>query len=174
MKIAAERGVPEMWLKEKIKNMVEEPEDEIYEDEEDVDQTSVRSDAKSSSEKRLGSDTGKQYGKVVHINTTANLQVYVVKPEQFNDVSAIADLLRDMRIIVLNLETANRDIAHRVLDFLVGVAYAYNGQIKRIANNTFLIAPYNVKLMGNLLDDLQSSDWNMPQEKCTKPDTHCL
>lgn len=163
-----------MRLKEKIKNMMEEPEDEIYEDEEDVDQTSARSDVRPSREKRSGSDAGKQYGRVVHINTTANLQVYVVKPEQFSEASAIADLLRDMRTIVLNLETANRDIAHRLLDFLAGVAYAYNGQIKRIANSTFLIAPYNVELMGNLLDDLQSCNWDMPQEKCTEPDSHSL
>ena len=41
--------------------------------------------------------------------------------------------------------------------FLSGVAYANNGQIKRVANSTFIITPYNVDIMGDLLDELESN-----------------
>ena len=37
-----------------------------------------------------------------------------------------------------------------LVDFLSGVAYANNGQIKRVANSTFIITPYNVDIMGDL------------------------
>ena len=44
------------------------------------------------------------------------------------------------------------------MDFLSGVAYANNGQIKRVANSTFIITPYNVDIMGDdLMDELQSN-----------------
>ena len=49
------------------------------------------------------------------------------------------------------------DIARRLIDFLSGVAYANNGQIKRVANSTFIITPYNVDIMGDLLDELENN-----------------
>ena len=45
----------------------------------------------------------------------------------------------------------------KVVDFLSGVAYANNGQIKRVANSTFIITPYNVDIMGDLLDELENN-----------------
>ena len=54
-------------------------------------------------------------------------------------------------------ESTNRDIARRLLDFLSGVAYANNGQIKRVANSTYIITPYNVDVMGDLIDELENN-----------------
>ena len=95
--------------------------------------------------------------KVVNIHTTAQLQVVLVKPEKFEEASQIADNLNEKRTVVLNLESANRDIARRLLDFLSGVAYANSGQIKRVANSTYIITPYNVDVMGDLLDELENN-----------------
>lgn len=95
--------------------------------------------------------------KVLNIHTTAQLQVVLVKPERFEEAPAIADNLNAKRTVVLNLESTNRDIARRLLDFLSGVAYANNGQIKRVANSTYIITPYNVDVMGDLLDELENN-----------------
>ena len=95
--------------------------------------------------------------KVVDIHTTAKLQVVLTKPEKFSDAREIADNLNEKRTIVLNLESTSKEEALRLLDFLSGVAYANNGQIKRVANSTYIITPYNVNIMGDLLDELESS-----------------
>ena len=95
--------------------------------------------------------------KVLNINATAQLQVVRVKPERFVDASVVADHLNAKRTVVLNLESANKDVSRRILDFLSGVAYANNGQIKKVANCTFIITPYNVGLMGDLLDELETN-----------------
>lgn len=95
--------------------------------------------------------------KVVNIHTTTQLQVVLVKPERFEEAAAIADNLNERRTVVLNLESTNRDVARRLLDFLSGVAYASNGQIKRVANSTYIITPYNVDVMGDLIDELESN-----------------
>ena len=85
------------------------------------------------------------------------LQVVLVKPEQFEDALSIADHLNAKRTVVLNLESTSKDISRRLIDFLSGVAYANRGQVKRVANSTFIITPYNVDLMGDLLDELESN-----------------
>lgn len=95
--------------------------------------------------------------KVLNIHTTAQLQVVLVKPEGFEEAASIADNLNERRTVVLNLESANRDVARRLLDFLSGVAYANNGQIKRVANSTYIITPYNVDVMGDLIDELENT-----------------
>ncbi len=95
--------------------------------------------------------------KVVNINATTQLKVVLVKPERFEDASAVADHLNSKRTVVLNLESTNKEVSRRLVDFLSGVAYANNGQIKRVANSTFIITPYNVDIMGDLLDELESN-----------------
>ena len=83
-----------------------------------------------------GGDSGKSGNRVVNINATTQLKVVLVKPERFEDASTIADHLNNK---------------------LSGVAYANNGQIKRVANSTFIITPYNVDIMGDLLDELENN-----------------
>lgn len=101
--------------------------------------------------------SGRRSNKVVNIHATTQLKVVLVKPERFDDASSIADHLNQKRTVVLNLESANREVSRRLIDFLSGVAYANNGQIKRVANSTYIITPYNVDIMGDLLDELESS-----------------
>ena len=95
--------------------------------------------------------------KVVTIHTTTQLQVVLVKPERFENASEIADHLREKRTVVLNLESTNKDIARRLLDFLSGVAYANEGKIKKVAISTYIITPYNVDILGDLIDELENN-----------------
>ena len=95
--------------------------------------------------------------KVVNINATTQLQVVLVKPERFEDASTIADQLNAKRTVVLNLESTGKEVSRRLIDFLSGVAYANNGQITRVATSTFIITPYNVDIMGDLIDELENN-----------------
>jgi cell division inhibitor SepF len=95
--------------------------------------------------------------KVVNIHTTTQLQVVLVKPDRFENAAEIADHLREKRTVVLNLEQTNKEIARRLLDFLSGVAYANEGKIKRVAISTYIITPYNVDILGDLIDELENN-----------------
>lgn len=144
-----------MSIMEKLKNMMGVPEDEEYlDDEEDEDIISKKEEKPPVS---TAHEAPKKNNKVVNIHTTAQLQVVLVKPERFEDASAVADHLNDKRTVVLNLESTNKDVSRRLVDFLSGVAYANNGQIKRVANSTFIITPYNVDIIGDLLDELENN-----------------
>ena len=95
--------------------------------------------------------------KVVNIHATTQLKVVLVKPERFETASEIADNLKDKRTVVLNLESTNKDVARRLIDFLSGVAYAGEGKIKKVAANTYLITPYSVDIEGDLIDELENN-----------------
>lgn len=102
-------------------------------------------------------DAPRAAGRVVNINATTQLQVVLVKPDRFDQVSEIADHLRDKQALVLNLESTNKDVARRLVDFLSGCAYALDGKIKKVAISTYLITPYNVDVVGDLVEELESS-----------------
>ena len=140
----------------------EDEEEDEFEDEFDDSPRPVERRERSSSR---SSDTyapvdeleARRSNKVVNINATTQLQVVLVKPERFDDAAAIADQLNAKRTVVLNLESTNKEVSRRLIDFLSGVAYANNGQIKRVATSTFIITPYNVDIMGDLLDELENN-----------------
>ena len=80
-------------------------------------------------------------------------ELKVVKPENFASVGQIADHLINRRTVVLNLESTSKETARRIIDFLNGVAYTLDGQIKAVANNTYVITPSHVDISGESLSE---------------------
>lgn len=145
-----------MSLLDKVKNGLGIGDDsDYYDDEPDMEQEKIF--ARNSRDTDESKPADGRRNKVVNVNATTQLQVVLVKPERFDDAGTIADHLNDKRTVVLNLESTNKEVSRRLVDFLSGVAYANNGQIKRVANSTFIITPFNVDIMGDLLDELESS-----------------
>ena len=73
-----------------------------------------------------------------------NIELKVVRPASFEEVSEIADHLIEGRTVVLNLELLDNVQTVRMLDFLNGVTYSTDGDIKNVAKSTFIITPKNV------------------------------
>ena len=86
------------------------------------------------------------------------IELKVVKPERYSNVKQIADHLLNHRTVVLNLESTNKETAKRLLDFLSGVAYSIDGQLKRVATNTFVITPSNVDVSGEQMRTAAGED----------------
>ena len=115
------------------------------------------------SENKEETDFSVKKGKVVNINTTTQLKVVVVTPESFDEARDIAEHLKQKKPVVINLEGVEKDIARRIVDFLSGAVYSLDGNIQKISTGIFLIAPYNVGIMGDFKDELRNKGvfpWN--------------
>jgi len=86
--------------------------------------------------------------------SSPTLQVILVKPTEYTDAKKIADHLMGGRTVVLVLEDATEAVRRRIIDFLIGVAYAMNGNLKPIANETYIITPHDVGLVDQLVSEL--------------------
>ncbi len=73
-----------------------------------------------------------------------NLEMSVMNPTEYADVTGVATELLRGTTVVLNLEQVAKDVARRFLDFLGGVVYSINGNIKKVAASTYIITPKNV------------------------------
>ena len=147
-----------MSLFDELKRLARPYEDEDEDDyEEDFTPVNNVKDLPRDRDRDRDRDIDRRSNKVVNIHTTTQLQVVLVKPERFENASEIADHLRDKRTVVLNLEQTDKNIARRLIDFLSGVAYANEGTIKKVALSTYIITPYNVEILGDLIDELENN-----------------
>ena len=150
-----------MGFMDELKKIIHPYDDEDYDYEEDFEEPvkESRSPFEERREDRRSEERRSEdrHNKVVNIHATTQLQVVLVKPERFDNVSEIADHLRDKHSVLLNLENTDRNIARRLVDFLSGCAYAVDGKIKKVAASAYLLTPYNVEIVGDLVEELENN-----------------
>ncbi len=151
-----------MGMMDKIKQMVTLPPEDDYEEFDEV--TEEENSGEVYSSKKNNSEAPKKSvdffgrGKQETGTKEPSVQVVLVKPSRFEDCTSIADHLNEKKTVVLNLENANREISRRLIDFLSGAAYSQGGSIKKVAHSTYIITPYNVNVLGDLvLDDVENA-----------------
>ena len=145
-----------MGVWEKIKGFVQIPDDDYDDEIEDVEEQEESKKKETSYEsapKRTESAPRIIGGgrKQTVPAGAGQMQVVLVKPDRFEDVPSIADHLNIKKTVILNLEAANREVSRRIIDFLSGAAYANGGNIRKVANSTFVIVPKDVDVMGEMM-----------------------
>lgn len=147
-----------MGLVDKFKSFV--GADDTYEDEmmdgdlfedEDPSYGAQQTTAEEPARRQNTQAASASYQSASSMGMSSAIELRVMKPTDYASVTQIADNLLARRTVVLNLEATNKDTARRLIDFLSGVAYSIQGQLKRVANNTFVITPNNVDVSGEQL-----------------------
>ena len=94
------------------------------------------------------------------VRTLGDSQVVVKKVSGVSEVGSVADILKQGRIVVLNLEECPSDALQRVIDILYGVTYAIDGSFNSIAEKAFVITPYNVSVSNEEYSEIiESQDY---------------
>ena len=73
-------------------------------------------------------------------------KVHIVAPARFADAQEIANRLMSNQPVIVNMQTAERDLQRRMIDFCSGATYALSGGMERVADEVFLLTPSNVKV----------------------------
>lgn len=96
------------------------------------------------------------------MTSDAMAKVHVVAPSRFGDAKEIADVLKANRPVIVNLQVAERDLQRRMIDFCSGVTYALSGDMEKVADQVFLLAPTNVKVSEEERQRLQERGFGRP------------
>lgn len=145
-----------MSLWDNIKNIMVIPDEDDYENEaEEIERAPrERSVEEPAYAPRKEAPAKLIKSKTINYSQSNNgLQVVLVKPDRFDEVTTIADHLNEGKTVVLNLEESAREVSRRIVDFLSGVAYANGGNMRKVAKNTFIIVSRGVDVMGELLPE---------------------
>ena len=65
----------------------------------------------------------------------------VVKPHDAQDGLVIADYLVHGYTVVMNIESQEREITVRLIDFLQGAVHVLDGELRRVSKSTFVLSP---------------------------------
>ena len=84
-------------------------------------------------------------------------EVYVIKPQEFDDAQTVTDLLKGGKTIVINMEGVEIDPAQRIIDFIGGACYGINGELKAISSNIFIAVPNSMEVSGDLREEILTS-----------------
>lgn len=103
--------------------------------------------------------------KVVNIHSTSQFKLIVMQPSDFNDAKDVCDHLKNKKPVVVNLEGIQKETAQRIVDFLSGSIYALDGNIQKVSNGIFIVAPCNVDIMGNFQEEEITSKAVFPWSK---------
>jgi cell division inhibitor SepF len=138
----------------------EETDDQTFEDEvetEENDHKKPKANEAKSEEKSMALNENKTNNSN-NTRTTAGsnaIELKVVRPESWEAALQIGHYLLNNCTVVLNLEATSKETARRIVDFLNGVAFAIEGEVKSVTNSTCIITPKNVSVSGEVMSEKQ-------------------
>ena len=93
---------------------------------------------------------GRRNNKVVNMPQTQQVRMVICQPTTFEQSESICSLLKEKKSIIVNLEYVNKDIARRIVDVVSGAVHALDGNLQKISNSIFLVAPYNYDITNEM------------------------
>ena len=121
-------------------------EDDSYLEEEENFNVSDENVEENYAEKAAPAAAAKSTG----VGSAASLEMKVVKPERMDAAFGIGEHLLAKRTVVLNFEDTNKETVRRILDFLGGVVFAIEGNIKKVSDATYIVTPKHVDVTADV------------------------
>ena len=81
-------------------------------------------------------DSGNLLGEA-DLTGSVSCRVHIVAPGRFADAQEIANRLMNSQPVIVNMQSAERDLQRRMIDFCMGVTYALSGGMERVADEVF-------------------------------------
>ncbi|MFN0025637.1 MAG: cell division protein SepF [Acidimicrobiales bacterium] len=70
----------------------------------------------------------------------------VVTPSGFGAAQEVADKFKANRPVIMNLQSLDRDLQRRLIDFASGLCYGLGGHMEKVADQVFLLTPADVQV----------------------------
>jgi len=94
--------------------------------------------------------------RIISIYKKQGFKIMIHQPESFSEVESIIDELKSRKPIILNLQSLEKDVARRIIDFVSGAVYGMDGNIQKIAESVFIFTPSSVLLDSKLIKKSKS------------------
>lgn len=84
-------------------------------------------------------------------------KIFVMEPSVYTEAERIADALLKGEAVIVNFRKMEVADAKRVIDFVVGVTYAINGDVQQIREDIYICSPPNYQVQGSFVENEDSS-----------------
>ena len=91
--------------------------------------------------------------KIVNMPQVQSVKMVITQPTSFEQSEEICNYLKERKSVIVNLEYVNKDVARRIVDFISGAVYGLDGNIQKISNSIFLVAPFNYEITNEVMKE---------------------
>lgn len=88
--------------------------------------------------------------KVVPMSQPQQIKMKISKPTNFDQADEIVMQLKEKNAVVINLEYVSKDVARRIVDVVCGAVKALDGNMEKVSNSIFVVAPYNYDIINEI------------------------
>ncbi|WP_455538483.1 cell division protein SepF [Terrisporobacter sp.] len=131
--------------------------EEEYEDEYEYEPEEIEEEKEEVKIENTNVQTTKKTN-VVNIHTNSQMKVVIAEPKKYEDVTIIADHLRQRRAVIVNLESVEDEpeVKKSIYYFISGAVYILDGSMQKVSKSIFILAPNNVDIDANIKKELES------------------
>lgn len=104
-------------------------------------------------EKEYTAPANNKKNKVVGMPGIPQVRVIISQPNTFEQSEEICEHLKEKKSVIVNLEYVNKDVARRIIDFISGAVFSLDGNIQKISNSIFLVAPFNYEITNEVMKE---------------------
>lgn len=101
--------------------------------------------------------------KVVPMPQPQQITMKISKPTNFDQADEIVVQLKEKNAVVINLEYVSKDVARRIVDVVSGAVKALDGNIEKVSNSIFVVAPCNYDIVNEItkekIENKFSASW---------------
>jgi cell division inhibitor SepF len=105
----------------------------------------------------------KRKNKVVSMPQPQQIKMKIAKPTNFDQADEIVMQLKEKNAVVINLEYVSKDVARRIVDVVCGAVKALDGNMEKVSNSIFVVAPYNYDIINEInkekIENKFSASW---------------
>jgi cell division inhibitor SepF len=79
----------------------------------------------------------------------SSAEPHTVRPRGFDQAQEVADFFKSGQPVIMNLESADREVSRRLIDFASGLCYAMDGSMEKVASGVYLLKPAPIRVARN-------------------------
>lgn len=91
--------------------------------------------------------------RVVSMPQPQQIKMQISKPTSFEQANDIIAQLKRKNSVVINLEYVSKEVGRRIVDVVSGAVEALDGNMEKVSNSIFVIAPYNYDIENQFSKD---------------------
>jgi len=84
------------------------------------------------------------------------VKLIMIEPKSIDECRKLVDNIKADKLVIVNFEHAETDLAQKMFEFLMGATYALSGTSKKLSSNIIVFASSNVDIASSLGNTLYS------------------
>lgn len=91
-------------------------------------------------------------------------EMILCEPKTHDDSQILSNYIKQGKPVIVNLKYLDATAGKRLIDFVCGTVYAFDGHMQKLGGNIFLFTPQNIDIVNKQHDEFEFNQEKTPAE----------